>query len=804
MESCYHCGGVLPQPPLHFSELGGKRRAFCCAGCMAIAETVHGQGLEAFYARRIPLGGKPEGDVTAVSEQLLAYDDPALTARFLRQLPDGGSEATLRLEKIRCAACVWLNEQHLRRVPGVQEVNVNYVTQRAVIRFDPLVCKLSSLMHAVGQIGYEAWPFEPSQSADMARRERRQMLMRLSVAVLGMMQVMMYAWPTYTGATDMLAEHASLLGWASWLLTLPVLMYSARPMYSAAWNSIRQVHRTGMLSMDVPVVLGLSMAFMAGTINLVHGHGATYFDSMTMFVAFLLGARYVELKARHDAQGGAEALARQLPATCERFVNYPSSQEVQTIPVVRSEVGDVLRVSPGDAIPADGVVLDGESSVDEALLSGESRPVHKRTHDTLFAGSHNMASPLVMKVTAVGQSTRLAGIASLLDKALQAKPHLVGLAERWAGYFVVVLLGLALLTGLVWWWLDASQAWVNAVAVLVVSCPCALSLATPAALAAAQGAVTRLGLLVVRGHALETISAATDLVLDKTGTLTTGNLHLVKMERMRGEFTDDQVVALAAGLEAGQKHPIAIALFNEADRRGLSPIQSEQTPQGVVGKGVASGAWRLGSAGWLGIDDDVGQPGASVIFLADGTGVVARFEFGDTLRQGAQELIDAAKSVGINVRLLSGDSPATVQWWAQQLGITDYRGGAMPEDKQAVILNMQAAGGVVWAVGDGINDAPQLAQANVSVAVGSGAPLAQAGADIVMTSESLLPLAASIRHARRTRNIIRQNLIWAFIYNVLAIPVAAMGWVNPWIAGIGMALSSLGVTLNAWRLRKIV
>src|SRR3989344_4347 len=345
---CYHCGGALPKNTHFLSILSGASRSFCCAGCQAIAETIHGQGLEAFYARRIATGLKPDENSGNISERLLAYDDPVLTARFVRMLPDGVGEVTLRLEKIRCAACVWLNEQHLLRVPGVQDVNVNYVTQRALIRFDTVQCKLSTLLHAVEQIGYSAWPFEPSQAAETAQRERRQLLMRLCVALIGMMQVMMFAWPTYTGATDLLTEHAKLLGWASWALTLPVMLYSAWPIFSAAWHSMRQIFRTGILGMDVPVALALAMAFVAGTANLVSGRGATYFDSMTMFVAFLLTARYVELMARHDAQSGAEALVRQLPATCERMGDYPGSSEFQTIPVVRSEVGDVLRISPGE------------------------------------------------------------------------------------------------------------------------------------------------------------------------------------------------------------------------------------------------------------------------------------------------------------------------------------------------------------------------------------------------------------------------------------------------------------------------
>ena len=813
-DSCYHCGGDLTPDSSYQAELSGAPRLFCCAGCMAIAQTIHGQGLESFYARRIPLGSKPE-DPTGLGDQvpdhLLAYDDPVLLERFTRTTSHQNElETTLRLEKIRCAACVWLNEQHLRRLPGVKDVQINYVTQRATVLFNPDIVKLSGLLHAVEQIGYGAWPFEPSESADQSKKERRQLLMRLGVAMLGMMQVMMYAWPTYTGAEDLLSEHALLLGWTSWALTVPVVFYSAGPMFIAAWHSIRLFPKTKMLGMDVPVTLAVGLAFVAGTINLVTNMGQSYFDSITMFVAFLLGARYVELLARQDAQGGAEALAKQLPATCQRLESYPESNSAKSVPVVRCIVGDVLRISPGEIIPVDGILLSGESSLDESLLSGESRPIAKKIGDLLYAGSHNIASPILMRVEAVGQRTRIAGIASLLDKALQAKPEVVGLAEKWAGYFVVFLMTVSLFTALTWFYLDASRAWEVAVAVLVASCPCALSLATPAAMAAAQGAVTKLGLLVVRGHVMETLAKTTDLVLDKTGTLTTGKPQLQQILQVRSDYTEERALAVALAMELGQKHPLAFAIRQAAESQQVSPAIFSDECVSELGKGLRAGALRLGSRAWVGLDastltgDLEKYQQSSLVYLSDEKGLIALFALLDTPRDGAQELIDAAKKRGIKVHLVSGDDPQTVAWWAGYFGIDDYVGGALPEDKLSFSEKLQADGQTVWAVGDGVNDAPFLAKANISVAVGSGAPLAQAGADAVLTAESLKPLTQAVALADKTRIIMQQNLTWAFVYNVVAIPIAMMGWVNPWIAGIGMSLSSLAVTLNAWRLRKPV
>ena len=380
--SCYHCGSfILPGDSFEL-ELGGVNRKFCCAGCMAIAQTIHGEGLEVFYARRAQSSDKPAAYLASneIPDSLAPYDDPSLLGRYTRPSGEEGNlETTLRLEKIRCAACVWLCEQHLRRIPGVKDVQINYVTQKVIVRFSPNQTSLARLLFEIERVGYEAWPFEPSLSLDRAKKERRQLLTRLGVALLGMMQVMMYAWPSYVGANDITAEYDLLLGWTSWASTVPVMVYSAGPIFQAAWRSAQSFKQTHMLGMDVPIALALALAFIAGTINLVTGSGQSYFDSITMFVAFILAARYVELLARQDAQGGAEALAKQLPATCERLLNYPNTQAVELVPVVNCSPGEVLRVSPGEVIPADGILIENASALDESLLTGESIAVNKNT-----------------------------------------------------------------------------------------------------------------------------------------------------------------------------------------------------------------------------------------------------------------------------------------------------------------------------------------------------------------------------------------------------------------------------------------
>ncbi|SOY44957.1 heavy metal translocating P-type ATPase [Cupriavidus taiwanensis] len=807
--ACFHCGLPVTDPQPLAADLDGSRRVFCCGGCQALAQTLHAAGFAHLYGDEARFARPIDDDARREAEPVwAAYDAPELRAQFVRPLDGGRAEITLAPENIRCAACAWLIEQHLSRQPGVESAVANVATRRVVVRWRDGAQTVSGLLAALAGIGYMAWPFEVSRTDQQDRRARRGLLMRMAVAMLGMMQVMMYAWPIYTHEATIDPGQLQLMRWASFALTLPVVCYAASPIFAGAWRSLRQRH----MGMDVPVAIGVAAGFAASALATVRGVGEVYFDSVTMFVAFLLLARYLELRVRQASRSGAEMLARQLPATCERLVTAGAAGE--RIPVARLRAGDLIRVKAGEIVPADGAVTSGASALDESMLTGESRPVRRCAGDTVLAGSFNTASPLELRVTRVGAGTRLAEIVAVLDRALAEKPRLATLADRVAGWFVATLLVLAALTGLVWGlWIDPSRALLVTIAVLVVSCPCALSLATPAALAAAGAALSRRGVLLARGHALETLARVTDVVLDKTGTLTEGRFAVAAVEPL-GEADAARCLALAAAMERGGEHPIARALVAAAPQSAGQPLQVSDM-RNVPGHGleavVAGRRLRLGRADFvraLGGDgrpapaapDNPMHPGATVVWLGAGTGPLARFVLADVERPETPALLARLRELGVRCHLVSGDNLAAVRWWAAHFGIERMAGEVTPEGKRDYVARLQQQGAVVLAVGDGINDAPVLAQAQVSIAIGSGAPLAQAGADAVLTHGGVAEIATALAVSRQTRRVVRQNLGWAFFYNVVAIPLAATGLVTAWMAGIGMSLSSLLVVANAWRL----
>lgn len=809
--SCFHCGLPVPPGACYPIEADGLHEPACCHGCQAVAQAILRSGHGDYYRHRTVLPERAESPdaLDAILNDLKLYDLPDIQRSFVHQEGGGVREASLILEGIVCAACVWLNEQHIASLPGVVRADINYATRRARVHWDDTIIHLSQILMAIRDIGYGAYPFDPERQEAVFARERRSALRRLFIAGLGAMQVMMYAVPGYLAAPgDMSPDISALMRWASLFLTLPVVTYAAAPFFQGAWRDLKK----GRAGMDVPVALGVGGAFAASLWATVTGGGEVYFDSVAMFVFFLLAGRFVEFSVRRRSGEAAESLVKMLPPGANRLVDYPDGDGVERVAVSQLMVGDRLLVKPGESVPADGEVMAGESSVDEALLTGESRPVPKQAGDAVTGGTVNVESPLWMKVSGVGQDTVLSGIVRLLDRAQGEKPRIARVADRAAAWFVGGLLAVAGAVGLVWYRIDPTQAFWVTVSVLVVTCPCALSLATPAALTAATGRLTRLGLLVTRGHTLETLSQATHVVLDKTGTVTTGAMALADIHAL-GSWPGDRCLAVAAALERASEHPIGKALCRAAVDRGVADGQVAGV-KGMPGKGMTGELGgreiRLGAPAFVAalhgqpLPKSLGRTGVgeSLVTLGDSAGWLAVFTVRDELRPDAASLVADLKQMGMKVWLLSGDGPDAVAGVARMLDVDEARASLSPEDKMRLVQALQAEGAVVAMVGDGVNDAPVLATASVSVAMGGGTDVAQASADMVLLSDRLDRLRAGLETARFTARVIRQNLAWAVFYNLAAVPAAALGLVTPWMAGIGMSMSSLLVVLNALRIAR--
>jgi Cu2+-exporting ATPase len=803
---CFHCGLPLARDGHFTVAIEGVVRALCCAGCQAVAQTIVEHGLTSYYRHRSALPAREDRVPQAVRE-LAAYDIPEVEGELARNVGEHAREAALMLEGITCAACVWLIEQRVGRVPGVLGIEINYATHRARVRWDARSTRLAAILEAVAALGYRAYPYDSARAEQSRRNERDRALWRLFVAGFGMMQVMMYLVPVYVTNGEMTADVEQLMRIASLILTLPVVLYAAAPFFAGAWRDLR-VMQPGM---DVPVALGIGAAFAASVVATVTGTGQVYFDSVTMFVFLLLAARYLEMTVRMRAVTTQEELARPAPAIAERFTAWPHA-DTAIVAAGSLRSGDHVRVRPGSAVPADGVVVAGESEFDERLLTGESRPRVKREGDTLIGSSFNLSSPLVMRVTRVGTDTVLAGILRLLDRAVAERPRIARSADRVAQHFVLALLAIAAVVAVLWYQIDPARALWITVAVLVVSCPCALSLATPAAIAAATGALQERGILVTRGDAIENLARATDFVFDKTGTLTSGAMRLTAVIPLRTEArkrSPDECLALAALLETGSSHPIARALVAAAPAQvAQREAPSQSTPGAGVEATLERTRTRIGSADYVAalghhelprevetLADDV-----TAVALGDEHGWIALFTFADPLRKHAREIVAELAAMGKTVHLVSGDRPQIVAHVARELGIAAQLGGVAPEAKLAYVQRLQAAGAVVAMIGDGVNDAAGLAAADVAIAMGGGADVTCGNSDVILLSNRLDALLVGVRKARASMRVVRQNLAWAFAYNLVAIPLAACGYVSPLLAGVGMAASSTVVVANALRL----
>lgn len=792
---CYHCALPIPAGSRFTAVVLGEPRQFCCSGCQAVAASIVAGGLEHYYQHRSDTSANPEALPRQLQDELALYDRADVQQAFVRH-QDELSEATLMIEGISCAACGWLIEKHLRNVAGVAEARLNLSNHRLLVSWDDRQLPLSQLLAELRQIGYAAHPYQPDQAAERLAQENRSALRRLGVAGLLWFQAMMATmatWPEFN--IDLSPELHTILRWVALFLTTPIVFYSCAPFFKGAARDVRTRH----LTMDVSVSLAIALAYGAGIWTAITGSGELYFDTVGMFALFLLTGRYLERRARERTAAATAQLVNLLPASCLRLDSVGNAERIL---LGELNQGDRVQVLPGSVIPADGRIVDGRSSVDESLLTGEYLPLARQVGDRVTGGTLNVESTLTVAVEAIGQDSRLSAIVRLLERAQSEKPRLAEIADRASQWFLLFTLVASAAIGLLWWQLDATRAFWIVLAMLVATCPCALSLATPTALTAATGTLHKLGLLVTRGHVLEGLNQVDTVIFDKTGTLTEGRLALRSILPL-GALPADRCLALAAALENRSEHPIARAFGRTAE-----PAEDVQTVPGLGLEGRFDGQQlRIGQATFV-----CALSGAQIppvpeargqwLLLGDRQGPLAWFGLDDRLRDDAPALLAACKARGWHTLLLSGDNSPMVAEVATQLGIDQAIGGLRPDDKLERLKALQAEGRKVLMLGDGVNDVPVLAAADISIAMGSATDLAKTCADAVLLSNRLDALVQAFDLARRTRRNIIENLLWATLYNGLMLPFAALGWITPVWAAIGMSVSSLIVVLNALRLTR--
>lgn len=806
---CCHCGLPVDEPDRWVVSIAGVDHQACCAGCQAIATAIHDSGLQDFYRARdldqpmrdsnTPLQDRLQERLRAPAgsvDELAIYDAPEVQARFVRT-DAGACEATLLADGLRCGACAWLLEQSLLRVPGVIGATVNQATGRAMLIWDQTQVRLSSLIRAALRFGFTLSAFDSTNREQQLREAARTEFRRLCVAAIAMMQVMMFAVPVYLApAGELEPAHESLMRWASLALTTPAVLYSAWPILHGAWRESLRL-RPGM---DTPVAIGIVAAFAASVHATFTHHGEVWFDTVTMFIFLLLAARYLESKARRHALRSLDALTAAAPVSVLRL---DAQKPPERVPAARLRPGDRFMVAAGEAVAADSLLEDATGEFDLALINGESQPVLMSRGERIPGGAISLDAPHTMRALATQADSALSTIARLANRAATARPEIVAITEHIARWFVGGLLAFTALAGIAWLQIQPERAFEVAVALLVVSCPCALSLATPAALAAASASALARGMVATRAGAFEAFAGVTDVVFDKTGTLTSGSPRLIGIERFSDE-DEARCLAIALALEVGSTHPLARALITAAHARGVTAagVEDHKAWQGAGVSGCIGGHdWRIGNARFAlatGAEDSTVE--SAIVWLACEGRPVARFELSDSLRPDAVEVIAQLRQSGLALHLLSGDREGRVRATALELGIERWQAACTPEDKLAYVRQLQQHSRRVLAVGDGINDAPLLAAAHASVAVGDASALARNAASVVLLGDRLSDLTVLRRLATKTRSVIRQNLGWALAYNIVAIPCAAFGWVSPWVAALGMSLSSLFVAGNSLRL----
>lgn len=782
LERCYHCDNPIPQGSAFFVQIGESQQQVCSSNCQHTAEWIAKHGLSDYYRLRQGPSQRP-----TAPQNTQHWDSDNLKRHVVRTNKAGLSEVSLLVDGVHCSGCVWLIERLLLQLEGVEKIQLNPVTRRALLQFDAETVPLSTLLSTIAKAGYDPRPLDSDALDDSRQQESRDLLKRLLVAGFAMMQVSTYAFVLYMENFEPL-PHATreLFRWLGFLVATPVVFYSAIPFYRGAKQALQ--HKS--LNMDVPIAIAITAVYVSSVYQAMVSQGEVYFDSVTMLVFFLLIGRYLEMRARHHSVDNADALIRLRPSFAQR--RKPDGT-LEKVAVMELNIGDVVQVPEGAHVPADGTLLSEHTLLDESLLSGESTARRRQRHETLIAGSLVLEGPIDMQVSQVGQDTFLSQLAHLSTQAQTQRPKWARQSENITARFVRRVLIFTTVTLAAWLWYDPSQALTATIALLVVACPCALGLAAPAAITRSLGVLARKNVLVVNPDVLEALPRLSRVVFDKTGTLTEPTLVV--------EGVDKAILQLAASLARESEHPLSKALVQANTLPLLAVTQATSFPGLGLEGTVAGRKLRLGQAAFV-LDEPPQELDQASLVVGEEGRLLAVFETEEKLRPDALITIKALQARGVECEILSGDTHARVERIAQALNIRHWRARQMPEDKLTHLQTLQNEGHCLMAVGDGSNDAPVLGGADISVALTSGTELAQANADALLCTGQLSGVLDLLTTSEQTQVILRQNQRWAFTYNTVAMPVAALGYIPPWLAAIFMSASSLLVVLNALRIGK--